>query len=213
MAKTCPSCGYIAEDDNQFCNACGAALDAPPEPVQSEAPAASDTFVPHEAPVYSVNAVRPAEAQYTSPYEPVPHPTVGMSAPPQRKKRTGLLIALSALVVAVIALFVVLGFTQGWFGAENHQLDGQYRLTGFVNDGKDYSASLGALGTDYTLSVSGSDCTLRLGEGDSVQLHMDQSSGTMSNASSRMTYTVTESGGVPSISISSADTVLTFTRE
>ena len=222
MAKLCPSCGYTSEDHSKFCIQCGAPLNDSAAPPQPEEPSVPVPPVIRETPVYSVNNVSPAESHYTYPTQPERQPSYSgvpqtdeptYTAPPARRKKTGLLIVLSVLIVAVIGVVGVLGYTQGWFSFDNRQLDGEYRLTGFISEGKDYSASVGTLGDDYSMTVSGGDCVLQLGEGNRIPYHMDHAKGTLSNNSSQMTFTVSETGGVPSISIVSDDTVFTFTRE
>ncbi len=106
MAKICPSCGFASGDENRFCIQCGTPLSAP-----SEKP------VLHEAPRYSVNAVRPAESHYTSPtqttYQPpvqdaptFAEPAYGYGAPVQAqpKKRRGLLIGLTLAILVLLGV-------------------------------------------------------------------------------------------------------------
>lgn len=193
---------------------------APASPEPSDIPEELVIPVLDEKPVYSVNAVRPAESQYTVPTQPyqstypsnmpqyTPFAPYASAAPVKKKKRTGLLILIIAIIAAVIAVLSILAVGQGWF-SDKHQLDGDYTLTTFISGGQDYSTTIAPISNSYIMNIRGEECTMTLGEGsDTYRFTIDQVHHTLSNGKGVSGFTVSGS----QITFLSGNNVLTFTK-
>lgn len=111
MAKFCPNCGNPIEAGDAFCNNCGAKLGAQPtpQPERAATQAYGDPYTQTPQPSQQ------PQQQYAPYRQPVrqpnqPYPQYGYPQPP-KKKKTGLIIALSiAGVIAVSALVIMIFF-------------------------------------------------------------------------------------------------------
>lgn len=111
----CAKCGGSVQADQAFCGVCGEPVAAPaPQPVPVPEPVAVTQPLPQQpaAPVYDPAAY---EQQYAQPtYQPQPYPQQYAQPTyqqPPRKKKTGLIIA----IVAVVLVFLIGGTVGGIF--------------------------------------------------------------------------------------------------
>ncbi len=207
MTNICPVCGAETDNNSTFCAACGAELTAQ-KPKQRKLPILDET------PVYSVNAVRPAELRYTLPDEPADTAVLKTASTAAdshtRKKRRRTPAILAVITVALIGILGGFAFTQGRLAPSRH-LDGNYRLTGLISGGKDYSMSVGGVSDRSGLRIAGEECTMVLGNNsEPYRFSIDQAEHTLSGGGSTIRFFVNEADGVPYITIPIHDSVLTF---
>ena len=119
MTKFCPNCGNPIDEGAVFCDNCGSNLEAQQIDHHEQAPAAAydDRYAqPEQNQTRSygdpyTQYSQQTQQQYTPYRQPVqqqgrPYPQYGAPQPP-KKKKTGLIIALSIAGVAVIAAVIV----------------------------------------------------------------------------------------------------------
>lgn len=144
----CPNCNATVQDDAAFCAACGTKL-VPDVPADADVPGAP---VPPPTAQHPTAPLPPSAAQAAPPAPPAaayqpPVPPVGTYQPqtaqqPPKKSKTGLVIAIVAIVLVVL-LGCCIG---GVFAARTFWSDGVSSIEEITNDGVDSDSGNGTNG-------------------------------------------------------------------
>lgn len=106
MAKLCRKCGNLVDDSAYVCNACGAPMTdgypQDPKTVSAESNPYAYTPAPQQPP-----APNPYE-YYPQPVAPAVNTYMPASVPAPKKKKTGLIIGISAVALVLVAALVLL---------------------------------------------------------------------------------------------------------